>query len=209
MPGSVGAYPVGVDLQLLGLMAIYSFVTSVSPGPNNTVLLTLSARFGQKGALPHLVGMVIGLSVMVIAMSAGLGAFFTAFPAVYQVMKYVGFAYVLYMAWRIYRAAVPQPGEDGGSPTTIWRATLFQWVNPKAWIVIATFVTAYVPVELGVLSVLIALAMFIGFTMPGAIVWVFVGTLLARWLRTARSQKIFTTVMALALVASMLPVLFL
>ena len=209
MPGSVGAYPVGVDLQLLGLMAIYSFVTSVSPGPNNTVLLTLSARFGQKGALPHLVGMVIGLSVMVIAMSAGLGAFFTAFPAVYQVMKYVGFAYVLYMAWRIYRAAVPQPGEDGGSPTTIWRATLFQWVNPKAWIVIATFVTAYVPVELGVLSVLIALAMFIGFTMPGAIVWVFVGSLLARWLRTARSQKIFTTVMALALVASMLPVLFL
>lgn len=209
MPGSVGAYPVGVDLQLLGLMAIYSFVTSVSPGPNNTVLLTLSARFGQKGALPHLVGMVIGLSVMVIAMSAGLGAFFTAYPAVYQVMKYVGFAYVLYMAWRIYRAAVPQPGEDGGSPTTIWRATLFQWVNPKAWIVIATFVTAYVPVELGVLSVLIALAMFIGFTMPGAIVWVFVGTILARWLRTARSQKIFTTVMALALVASMLPVLFL
>lgn len=209
MPGSVGAYPVGVDLQLLGLMAIYSFVTSVSPGPNNTVLLTLSARFGHKGALPHLVGMVIGLSVMVIAMSAGLGAFFTAFPAVYQVMKYVGFAYVLYMAWRIYRAAVPEPGEDGGSPTTIWRATLFQWVNPKAWIVIATFVTAYVPVELGVLSVLIALAMFIGFTMPGAIVWVFVGTLLARWLRTARSQKIFTTVMALALVASMLPVLFL
>lgn len=209
MPGSVGAYPVGVDLQLLGLMAIYSFVTSVSPGPNNTVLLTLSARFGQKGALPHLIGMVIGLSVMVIAMSAGLGAFFTAYPAVYQVMKYVGFAYVLYMAWRIYRAAVPQPGEDGGSPTTIWRATLFQWVNPKAWIVIATFVTAYVPVELGVLSVLIALAMFIGFTMPGAIVWVFVGTLLARWLRTARSQKIFTAVMALALVASMLPVLFL
>ena len=209
MPGSVGAYPVGVDLQLLGLMAIYSFVTSVSPGPNNTVLLTLSARFGQKGALPHLIGMVIGLSVMVIAMSAGLGAFFTAYPAVYQVMKYVGFAYVLYMAWRIYRAAVPQPGEDGGSPTTIWRATLFQWVNPKAWIVIATFVTAYVPVELGVLSVLIALAMFIGFTMPGAIVWVFVGSLLARWLRTVRSQKIFTTVMALALVASMLPVLFL
>ena len=190
-------------------MAIYSFVTSVSPGPNNTVLLTLSARFGHKGALPHLVGMVIGLSVMVIAMSAGLGAFFTAYPAVYEVMKYAGFAYVLYMAWRIYRAALPQPGEKGGAPTTIWRATLFQWVNPKAWIVIATFVTAYVPVELGAPSVLIALAMFIGFTMPGAILWVVVGTLLARLLRTSRSQKVFTAVMAVALVASMVPVLFL
>ena len=190
-------------------MAIYSFVTAVSPGPNNTVLLTLSARFGHKGALPHLVGMVIGLSVMVIAMSAGLGAFFTAYPAVYEVMKYAGFAYVLYMAWRIYRAALPQPGEEAGPPTTIWRATLFQWVNPKAWIVIATFVTAYVPVELGAPSVLIAVAMFIGFTMPGAILWVVVGTLLSRWLRTPRSQKAFTTVMALALVASMVPVLFL
>ena len=116
MPGSVGAYPVGVDLQVLGLMAIYSFVMSVSPGPNNTVLLTLSARFGHKGALPHLVGMVIGLSVMVIAMSAGLGAFFIAYPAVYEVMKYAGFAYVLYMAWRIYRAALPQPGRRVGQP---------------------------------------------------------------------------------------------
>jgi len=92
--------------------------------------------------------------------------------------------------------------------TSVWRATLFQWVNPKAWIVIATFVTAYVPVELGTLSILIALAMFIGFTMPGAVVWVFVGTLLSRWLRTPRSRKVFTTVMALALIASMIPVLF-
>ena len=190
-------------------MAVYSFVTSVSPGPNNTVLLTLSARFGQRGALPHLVGMVVGLSVMVIAMSAGLGAFFAAYPTVYEVMKYVGFAYVLYMAWRIYRAAIPEAGSEGGKPATVWGATLFQWVNPKAWIVIATFVTAYVPVELGAFSVLIAVAMFIGFTMPGAIIWVFLGTLMSRWLRTERSQKVFTTVMALALVASMMPVLFL
>ena len=199
----------GVEWQLLGLMAIYSFVTSVSPGPNNTVLLTLSARFGHRGALPHLGGMVLGLSAMVIAMSAGLGTFFATYPAVYQVMKYVGFAYVLYMAWRIYRASIPQPGVSEGSPTTVWRATLFQWVNPKAWIVIATFVTAYVPVELGAPSILIALAMFLGFTMPGAVVWVVVGALLARWLRTPRAQKIFTSVMAIALVASMVPVLFL
>ncbi|MEL0273998.1 MAG: LysE family translocator, partial [Pontimonas sp.] len=175
-----------MDLELLGLMAVYSFVTSVSPGPNNTILLTLSGRFGHRGAIPHLFGMVVGLSTMVIAMSAGLGAFFAAYPTVYQVMKYVGFAYVLYMAWRIYRAALPEPGQGEGKPTTLWRATLFQWVNPKAWIVIATFVTAYVPVELGPLSILIALAMFIGFTMPGAVVWVFVGTLLSRWLRTPR-----------------------
>lgn len=198
----------GVDLELLGLMAVYSFVTSVSPGPNNTILLTLSGRFGHRGAIPHLLGMVVGLSTMVIAMSAGLGAFFAAYPTVYQVMKYVGFAYVLYMAWRIYRASLPEPGQGEGKPTTLWRATLFQWVNPKAWIVIATFVTAYVPVELGPLSILIALAMFIGFTMPGAVVWVFVGTLLSRWLRTPRSRRVFTTVMALALIASMVPVLF-
>ncbi len=189
-------------------MAVYSFVTSVSPGPNNTILLTLSGRFGHRGAIPHLLGMVIGLSTMVIAMSAGLGAFFAAYPTVYQGMKYVGFAYVLYLAWRIYRAALPEPAQGEGKPTTVWRATLFQWVNPKAWIVIATFVTAYVPVELGPLSILIALAMFIGFTMPGAVVWVFVGALVSRWLRTPRSRRVFTTVMALALVASMVPVLF-
>lgn len=199
----------GVGVELLLVMAAYSFVTSVSPGPNNTILLTLSARFGRSGATPHLIGMVLGLSTMVIAMSAGLGAFFAAFPTVYEVMKYVGFAYVLYLAWRIYRAAIPQPGSEGGPPATVWRATLFQWVNPKAWIVIATFVTAYVPVELGVWSILLALAMFIGFTMPGALVWVVVGSFLTRWLGSPRSQRVFTTVMAVILVASMIPVLFL
>jgi threonine/homoserine/homoserine lactone efflux protein len=91
-----------VDLQVLALMAAYSFVTSISPGPNNTILLGLAGRFGLSGARPHVVGMVCGLSSMVAAMSAGLGAFFVAFPAVYGVLKYVGFAYVLYMAWRIY-----------------------------------------------------------------------------------------------------------
>ena len=76
----------GLNGELLGLMAVYSFVTSVSPGPNNTILLTLSGRFGHGGAIPHLWGMVIGLSTMVIAMSAGLAAFFAAYPMVYQVM---------------------------------------------------------------------------------------------------------------------------
>lgn len=198
-----------MDFQLFGSMAVYAFVTSISPGPNGAVLLTLSARFGPRGAVPHMLGMAIGLSVMVIAMSAGLGAFFAAFPTVYEVMKFVGFAYVLYMAWRIYRAAIPEPGSEGGKPATVWGSTVFQWVNPKAWIVIATFVTAYVPVELGAPSVLIALATLIGFTMPGAIIWVFVGTLISRWLRTEKSQKAFTALMALALVASMVPVLFL
>jgi threonine/homoserine/homoserine lactone efflux protein len=209
MPGSVGAYPVGVDLQVLALMAAYSFVTSVSPGPNNTILLGLAGRFGPSGARPHVVGMVCGLSSMVAAMSAGLGAFFVAFPAVYGVLKYVGFAYVLYMAWRIYHSAAPGSEAGDSPPTTVWRATLFQWVNPKAWIVIATFVTAYVPVGLGLWSIPLAVSVFIGFTMPGALVWVFIGGLLARVLRTPRSQKIFTTATAISLVASMVPVLFL
>lgn len=199
----------GVDLGALTAMAVFSFVLGVSPGPNNTAVLTLSGRFGVKGAVPHLWGMVVGLTAMVVAMATGLGAFFATYPAVYEVLKYVGFAYVLYMAWGIYRAALPEPGrEESPRGTTVVKASLFQLVNPKAWIVIATYVTAYVPAGLGVPGALVAAVVFVLATMPGAAVWVALGRLVGRFLSSPRAQKIFTTVMALALVASMIPALF-
>jgi threonine/homoserine/homoserine lactone efflux protein len=153
--------------------------------------------------------MVVGLTVMVVAMATGLGAFFAAYPAVYEVLKYVGFAYVLYMAWGIYRAAMPQAGQDENSRgTTVVKASLFQLVNPKAWIVIATYVTAYVPSGQGLAGAIVAALVFVLATMPGAAVWVALGRLVGRFLSTPRAQKIFTTVMAIALVASMIPALF-
>ena len=188
-------------------MVAFAFVAAASPGPNNTVLLTLSATFGPRGALGHLAGMASGLGVMVLCVGGGLGAFFAAYPVVYEILKYAGFGFILYMAWGIYRSGFPQAGELGGLPIGWWKSTLFQWVNPKAWIVIATYVTAYVPHELGMFTVALAAVIFVGVTIPGALLWVAGGHLIARFVASNRAKRIFTTVMAIALVASMVPVL--
>lgn len=190
-------------------MAAFSFATAISPGPNNTVLLTLGGAGGFRGARPHLVGMVVGLSTMIAALGTGLGALFEAYPVVYQVLKWVGFAYILYMAWLIFRSGDPGSDPMKGVPIGVIRSTLFQWVNPKAWIVVATFVTAYVPTERGLWALVISGGVFIAGTMPGALVWALAGSVVRRFLRGPRSRQVFTTVMALALVGSMIPVLFL
>lgn len=198
-----------MDAAVIISMVAFSLATSLSPGPNNTVLLTLSGTSGFRGASSHLVGMVLGLSAMLGALSGGLGAVFVAYPLVYQVLKWVGFAYILYMAWLIFRYSAPGSDPMSGVPIGVVRSTLFQWVNPKAWIVIATFVTAYVPTELGLWPTVLSGAIFIGATMPGALVWALAGGLIGRFLPSDPSRRIFTSVMALALVGSMVPVLFL
>lgn len=158
--------------------------------------------------MPYLVGMAVGLGAMVLAVGLGLGAVFVQYPAVYEVLKYVGFGYVLYMAWGILRAGSPEAGELEGVPQTSGKALLFQWVNPKAWIVIATFVTSFIPAERSVVSLVVSTVVFVAATMPGAVVWVALGRVVSRLLKGPKSRRIFTSVMAVALVASMVPVLF-
>jgi threonine/homoserine/homoserine lactone efflux protein len=75
--------------SLLLSVAVFSFVTSVTPGPNNTFLLSSGANFGLKRSVPYLNGIMAGLAGMMIALGAGLGVIFTTLPAVYQVLKCV------------------------------------------------------------------------------------------------------------------------
>jgi threonine/homoserine/homoserine lactone efflux protein len=152
--------------------------------------------------------MLVGLSAMVFGVAVGLGSFFADYPEIYEVMKFVGFAYVVFLAWRIYVASMNPLGAENSRPTSVWRATIFQWLNPKAWIVIATFVTTFVPVDGAPTTLALSAAIFVGFTMPGALLWIFLGTLLSRFLRSNLSRRVFSALMALALIGSMLPILF-
>ena len=188
---------------------VFSFATAVSPGPNNTMLLTIGANRGVRGALPYLAGMAVGLGSMMLVVALGLGALFVRYPEVYQVLKFVGFGYVLYLAWRVARAGAPGSGDIDAVPARFPQATLFQWVNPKAWIVIATIASAYLPADRGLADIALATAVFLAATLPGAVVWAIAGGMLAKLLTTPRSRRVFTITMAIALVASMVPVLFL
>ena len=197
-----------MTLQLLISVAVFSFVTSVTPGPNNTFLLASGANFGIRRSLPYVNGIMAGLAVMMAAIGLGLGALFVAVPAVYQVLKWVGFAYIAYLAYAIIRST--SKSESGEATYTgFLKATIFQFVNPKAWIVVASFMASYAPVELGVWNVVGICLLFLVTTYPGAFLWAVFGQVLRGVLSNPTKRRWFNTVAAILLVASMLPVLFL
>ena len=82
-------------------LLLYAFVTSVTPGPNNLMLLASGVNFGFARTIPHAFGIGFGFLSLLLAVGFGLGAVLTAFPVLHTVLKIVGCGYLLYLAWRI------------------------------------------------------------------------------------------------------------
>ncbi len=194
--------------SLLVAVAIFSFVTSVTPGPNNTFLLSSGANFGLRKSVPYLNGIMAGLTGMMIALGAGLGVIFTTLPVVYQVLKWFGFAYIVWLALLIVKSTTKSETAQA-KYIGFAKATTFQFVNPKAWIVVGSFMTAFVPVGSGLGATAFICLVFLVFTYPGALLWAVAGQVLKNWLSVPARRKIFNIVSAILLVLSMLPVLFL
>lgn len=194
--------------SLLVSVAVFSFVTAVSPGPNNTFLLSSGANFGLKKSVPYLNGIMAGLIGMMVALAAGLGVIFTTLPLVYQVLKWVGFGYIVWLAFLIVKSTSKS---DTGEAQYIgfWKATTFQFVNPKAWVVIGSFMATMVPVGSGLAATAFICLVFLVFTYPGALLWAVAGQVLKDWLSNPMRRRVFNIVSAILLVLPMVPVLFL
>jgi threonine/homoserine/homoserine lactone efflux protein len=194
--------------SLLASVAVFSFVTSVTPGPNNTFLLSSGANFGLKKSVPYLNGILAGLTGMMIALGAGLGVIFTALPLVYQVLKWVGFAYIIWLAFLIVKSTSKSETAEA-EYIGFWKSTTFQFVNPKAWVVVASFMATMVPVGSGLAATVFICLVFLVFTYPGALLWAVAGQVLKVWLSRPSRRRIFNITAAILLVLSMVPVLFL
>lgn len=191
---------------LLVSVAVFSFVTAVSPGPNNTFLLSSGANFGLRKSLPYLSGIMVGLIGMMTAMATGLGIIFTTLPVLYQILKWVGFAYIVWLAYLIIRST--SKSETGQAQYIgFWKATTFQFVNPKAWVVIGSFMATMVPVGSGFLASAFVCLVFLVFTYPGALLWAVAGQVLKDWLSKPARRKVFNIASAILLVLAMLPVI--
>jgi threonine/homoserine/homoserine lactone efflux protein len=194
--------------SLLASVAVFSFVTSVTPGPNNTFLLSSGANFGLKKSVPYLNGILAGLTGMMIALGAGLGVIFTTLPLVYQVLKWVGFAYIVWLAFLIVKSTSKSETAEA-EYIGFWKSTTFQFVNPKAWVVVASFMATMVPVGSGLAATVFICLVFLIFTYPGALLWAVAGQVLKAWLSRPSRRRVFNIAAAILLVLSMVPVLFL
>ena len=193
--------------SLVGL-AVFGFVTSVTPGPNNTYLLTSGMNFGVRKSLAYVNGIMAGLFIMFAAMYLGVGSLFKAFPIIQEVLKYVGFAYILYMAYSIVSSSFVHKHEEI-ERAGFFRATVFQVVNPKAWIVLISMYATYVGEITDLAQVGLILAVFLIATYPGAVIWAAFGEVMAGLLSKPTPRRIFNISAAVLLVASMVPALFL
>ncbi|WP_447774992.1 LysE family translocator [Pseudomonas chlororaphis] len=198
--------PLSIDLLLA--FALFAFVTSVTPGPNNTMLLASGVNFGFRRTVPHILGISSGFLVLVLAVGLGLGAVFEAYPVLYKVLRYVGAAYLLYLAWNIARSGPVSQEVDGkGRPLGFWGAAAFQWVNPKAWVMALGAISTYTPLQGYFFNVLVIASLFALINAPSVGVWAGFGSVLRNVLRDPRWLRLFNYGMALLLVISLFPLL--
>ncbi len=185
----------------------FAFVSSITPGPNNAMLLASGANYGFRRTVPHIAGISLGVVAMLVLVGFGLGQVFAAVPLIYVVLRCAGAAYLLWLAWTIARAG-PMTGRQGsGRPMTFWQAAAFQWVNPKAWIMVVGAVTTYAPRD-GSGQNVAALAVLLGLVNASSVsVWAGFGTALRPFLSDPGRVRLFNWTMALLLVLSLLPVL--
>lgn len=200
-----------MTLTLLLPIISFAVATAFTPGPNNLMLLSSGLTFGYKRSLGHIIGVAAGFPMMVLAVGLGVGMMLELYPTVYKVLKVVGFGYLLWMAWHIANTQGSMQAErySNDKPFTFIQAALFQWVNPKAWIMAVTAISSFTTqsTELWYQIVIIAFVyLIVGVFSTHS--WALGGVLLSRWLKSERVIRNFNRVMALLIVASVLPFMF-
>lgn len=197
-----------MTLDLLAPLMLFAFVSSATPGPNNMMLMSSGMTYGFLRTLPHMAGVTLGFTFMVFCVGIGLGAVFEAAPWLYDALKIFSAVYLVYLAWKIATAGpLDKGGASRGAPMTFFQAALFQWINPKAWVMGLTAIALYAPKEGFALNVLIVSLVFGAVNLPSVGAWALFGDALRHLLRDPRWVRLVNGAMALALVASLYPLL--
>ncbi|MBE9558572.1 MAG: LysE family translocator [Proteobacteria bacterium] len=184
---------------------LFAMSATLTPGPNNVMLLASGANFGLRATGPHMLGISFGFPLMVFAIGLGLGAVFEQLPVLHEILRWAGGAYLLWLAWRIATAAGMGETENRGKPFTFLQAAGFQWINPKAWIMAVSAFSVYSTPDLSALpQSLLFGAVFLAISFPSCGIWTVFGSVIGRLLKSPRALRMFNGAMATLLAASVL-----
>lgn len=194
--------------EMLLALITFSFVSSATPGPNNVMLMASGANYGFRRTLPHMFGISLGHAFMVTMVGVILLSVFATYPVINLILKVVSVMYLTWLAWKIATALPPEAKDVTGNPLSFLQAAAFQWVNPKAWFMAVTAISAYAPQDRSSLTgALIVATVFAATNLPSVSVWALMGVQVRRFLNTPRQLRSFNWIMAGLLMASLYPML--
>ncbi len=193
---------------LIAGLAAFGFVSSITPGPNNMMLMASGANFGLRRTVPHMTGVALGFSVMVLGVGLGVAGIVARAPWIFDVIRWGGAAYLVYLAWKIATAkgiGTKAGGDTPSRPMTFLQAAAFQWVNPKAWAMALGAVTTYASRDHLLLDVTMIALVFVLTSTPCVGIWAGFGVGMKQVLSRPGPLRAFNVGMALLLLLSLYP----
>ncbi len=196
-----------MSIETFLALIVFAFVSSITPGPNNFMLLASGVNFGFRRTVPHMIGIAIGFASLLLAVRLGLGALLIAFPGLNLALKIAGGTYLLYLAWKIGTSRSMGDPQATGRPMTMVQAAAFQWVNPKAWVMALTAMSVYTDPDNPLVSVMIVVLGFTLVNLPSVSSWALFGVMLRGFLAAPVRLKWFNITMGALLALSLWPML--
>jgi threonine/homoserine/homoserine lactone efflux protein len=189
---------------------VFSVVAAVTPGPSNIMLTATGAIAGIARGLPCLLGVGAGMGLLIFSVALGLGQLVLGLPLLLTALNWAGAAFLLWLSWKIATSAPAVGAATEKEPVGFWGATLFQWVNPKSWLVSVSAMGAYLQAsaEGALLQALAFAAVFVAAALPSGFLWLAFGASMHRLLRSRRAARVFNVAMGIALAASVALILW-
>lgn len=198
-----------ITWELIIAVATYNFVMYVTPGPNNAILTASGIKFGFIRTLPNLFGIPTGHGLQLMLVCLGLGSLFIAFPILLEILRYVGATYLLYLSYKMFGSLNVNIKENKSRPLTFFEAIIFQFVNPKAWIICSTAVSIFYPNDASIfLGTFFMVFMSTIVNLPSISIWAFGGSIIGKYLKNVKLKKFVEFLLALMLILTSIYIIF-
>lgn len=186
-------------------LLMFTFVYSITPGPNNILLAASGAAFGYRRSLPHMLGVSLGAALMLVVVGCGLCTTLERMPLLHTVLRYLAALYLLWLAWCIARSGPEGRRPPLSRPLRFWQGMALQWVNPKTWMMAVGVAATYTPREDYFPQLLLAGALLALVSFPSISMWTLFGQWVAGTLRSPAARRRFNLLMAGLLLLSLYP----
>jgi len=192
-----------ITWELIAAISVYYFVMYATPGPNNSILTASGIKFGFIRSIPNIIGVSSGHGLQLALVCFGLGSLFSQFPTLLEILKYIGACYLLYLAWKMFGSLNISRTDEKSSPLKYYEAILFQFVNPKAWVICITAVSLFYPENVNlIIGTLFLVIMSTIINLPSISMWAFGGSIIRRYLSNKKLKTIIEWILAILLLGT-------